>query len=156
MYLTTYHVHAYIGILVNGLQVAVPDQIGLYEPGPISDGYTSTAHCYYYLHTHDATGMIHIESPSSVPLSSTLYTLQNVLDVWGITVGPDNVGPFNGQVRAFVATVPLKTLTAQNYSEYTGNPNAIALYSHEAIWLEVGPTYVLPPELPAVTFYTEY
>jgi uncharacterized protein YdeI (BOF family) len=156
MYLNMYHVHAYIGILINGLQVAVPDQIGLYKPGPISSGYTSSAQCYYYLHTHDATGMIHIESPSSVSPSATLYTLGNVLDVWGITVTAGNVGPFNGKVRAFVATVPLKTLTAQNYTEYTGNPNAIQLYSHEAIWLEVGPTFVVPPNLPPVTFYTEY
>jgi hypothetical protein len=156
MYLTMYHVHAYVGILVNGLQVAVPDQIGLYVPGPISNGYTSTAQCYYYLHTHDATGMIHIESPSSAPRTSTLYTLQNVLDVWGITVGPDNVGPFDGQVRTFVGTVPLGTLTVQSYTEFTGAPNTIQLYSHEAIWLEVGPTYVVPPNLPPVTFYTEY
>jgi hypothetical protein len=156
MYLNYYHVHVYVGILVNGLQVAVPDQIGLYSPGPISNGFTSTAQCYYYLHTHDASGMIHVESPSTVPLTSTLYTLKNLFDVWGITVGPENVGPFNGQVRTFVATVPLRTVTAQNYSEFTGDPNTIQLYSHEAIWLEVGPTFVLPPYLPAATFYTEY
>ncbi len=156
MYENTYHVHAYLGILVNGRQVAIPDQIGLYKPGSISNGYTSTAQCYYYIHTHDASGYVHIESPTSTPLSASLYALQNVFDVWGMTVSSTNVGPFQGQVRVFIATVPLQTLTAANYQEYTGNPNTIALYSHEAIWLEVGPSYVLPPNLPAVTFYTEY
>jgi hypothetical protein len=151
-----YHVHAFLGILVNGTQIALPDQIGFYKPGPISHGYTGAAQCFYYLHTHDASGMVHVESPSSAPLSGTLFALKNVLDVWGMTLGPNNVGPFAGQVRAFTATVPLKTLTASNYVESGGDPNAIPLYSHEAIWLEVGPTFVVPPYLPAVTFYTEY
>ena len=151
-----YHVHAYLGILVNGTQVALPDQIGLYEPGAIANGYTSTAHCYYYIHTHDASGMVHIEAPPSIPLNSSIYSLEDVLDIWGFTVGPDNIGPFDGQVRAFVARVPLRTLTASNYTEFTGDPNTIALYSHEAIWLEVGPAFVVPPQLPAVTFFTEY
>ena len=152
-----YHVHGYLGILVNGRQIAVPDQIGLYEPGPIVNGYTNTAQCYYYIHFHDTTGMIHIESPSTTtPLSASIYTLRDVLDVWGMIVGADNVGPFTGRVRAFVARVPLGALTASQYAEYSGNPNTIPLYSHEAIWLEVGPTYVVPPYIPAVTFYTEY
>jgi hypothetical protein len=156
MFENTYHVHAYLGILVNGQQVAIPTQIGLYKPGPPSNGFTSTAQCYYYIHTHDSSGYIHIESPTSTPLSASVYALQNVFDVWGMSLSSNNVGPFNGQVRVFIATVPLGTLTAGNYQEYTGNPNAIALYSHEAIWLEVGPSFVVPPNLPDVTFYTEY
>ncbi|MBV8148793.1 MAG: hypothetical protein JO092_06860 [Candidatus Eremiobacteraeota bacterium] len=155
-YVNNYHVHIYVGILVNGNQVAIPDQIGLYNPGPVSEGFTESAQCYYFLHTHDASGIVHVESPSTAPLSSTLFELKNFFDIWGITVGPQNVGPFNGQVRTFVATVPLKTLTASSYAEYTGDPNAIQLYSHEAIWLEVGPTFVVPPMIPNVTFYTEY
>ncbi|MBV8153307.1 MAG: hypothetical protein JOY98_02745 [Candidatus Eremiobacteraeota bacterium] len=151
-----YHVHVYLGILVNGRQVAIPDQIGLYQPGPIVNGYTNTATCYYYIHTHDASGIVHIESFVSAPLSSSLYTLKNVLDVWGITVGPNNVGPFAGGVRTYVATVPLGTTVASNYAQYAGDPNAIALYSHEAIWLEVGAPYAAPPYLPVVHFYTEY
>ena len=79
-----------------------------------------------------------------------------MLDVWGMPVGPNGVGPFNGNVRTFVDRVPLKALTANSYTEYTGDPNAIPLYSHEAIWLEIGPAYVLPPNIPAVDFYTEY
>lgn len=151
-----YHVHVYLGILAGGRQVAVPDQIGLYQPGPISNGYTNAANCYYYIHTHDASGIIHLEAFSSAPLSSSLFTLKNALDVWGISVGPDSVGPFSGKVRTFVATVPLGTTKASGYAEYAGDPNAIPLHSHEAIWLEAGPPYVLPPYVPAVVFYTEY
>jgi hypothetical protein len=152
----TYHVHAYVGILVNGTQIAVPDQIGLNVPGPIQNGFTATAQCYYEIHTHDASGMIHIESPSTAALGSSIYTLGTMLDVWGMPVGPNGIGPFPGTVRAFVDHVPLKGPTANSYTEYTGDPNAIPLYSHEAIWLEIGPTYVLPPNIPAVEYYTEY
>lgn len=151
-----YHVHAYLGIIVNGTQIAVPDQIGLNVPGPIQSGYTSTAQCYYEIHTHDASGMIHIESPSTASLASSIYTLGTMLDVWGVSVGPNGIGPFSGTVRAFVDRVPLKAATANSYTEYAGDPNAIPLYSHEAIWLEIGPAYVLPPNIPAVDFYTEY
>ena len=151
-----YHVHAYLGIIVNGTRIAVPDQIGLNVPGPIQSGFTATAQCYYEIHTHDASGMIHIESPSTAALGSSIYTLGTMLDVWGMPVGPNAVGPFNGSVRTFVDRVPLKTLTANSYTEYAGDPNTIPLYSHEAIWLEIGPVYVLPPNIPAVDFYTEY
>jgi hypothetical protein len=151
-----YHVHVYVGILAGGRQIAVPDQIGLYQPGPIVKGYTFTAKCYYYIHTHDASGLIHLEVFSNAPLSASLFVLKNVLDVWGVTVGPGNVGKLNGNVRTFVATTELGSTFTSNYSEYLGDPNGIALYSHEAIWLEVGPPYTLPPYLPAISFYNEY
>ncbi len=156
MTLNMYHVHAYLGLLVNGTQIAVPDQIGLNVPGPIQSGFTATAQCYYEIHMHDTSGMIHIESPSTASLGSSIYTLGTMLDVWGMPVGPNGVGPFSGTVRAFVDHTPLKAPTADSYTEYTGDPNTIPIYSHEAIWLEVGPTYVLPPNIPAVEFYTEY
>jgi hypothetical protein len=151
-----YHVHAYLGVIVNGTQIALPDQIGLVVPGAIQNGFTATAQCYYPLHTHDASGMIHVESPSTANLASSIYTLGTFLNVWGMTVGPSGVGPFAGTVRTFVDRVPLKGLTASSYTEYTGDPNAIGIYSHEAVWLEVGPAYVLPPNIPSVEFYTEY
>ena len=153
-----YHVHVYVGLYVNGKQIAIPDQIGMYQPGQISNGYTNTATCFYYIHTHDASGMIHIESPEDQPVSASIYTLQNVLDVWGMTVGPTNVGPFMGSVRTFIGRAKLGTTTVSpsSYAEYFGNPNAIALYSHEAIWFEVGAPYYTPPYIPEIVFYNEY
>lgn len=153
-----YHVHAYVGLYVNGKQIAIPDQIGMYQPGAISNGYTNTATCFYYIHTHDASGMIHIESPENEPDSVSIYTLHNVFDVWGMTVGPNNVGPFTGTVRTFVgrANYGTTTVSPSSYTEYFGDPNAIALYSHEAIWFEVGPPYYTPPYIPEIVFYNEY
>ncbi|HZY98666.1 MAG TPA: hypothetical protein VFE36_03765 [Candidatus Baltobacteraceae bacterium] len=153
-----YHVHVYIGLYVNGKQVAIPDQIGMYQPGAISNGYTNTATCFYYIHTHDASGLIHLESPQTAAVSDSMYTLQNVFDVWGISVGPNNFGQFTGAVRIFIGRAPLGTTTvsSSSYTEYLGDPNSMALYSHQAIWFEVGPPYYEPPYIPLIRFYNEY
>lgn len=156
MTVNAYHVHVYLGLYVNGRQVAIPDQIGLYQPGPASNGFTNTATCFYYIHTHDASGKIHIESPSTALKSSSMFALQNVLDVWGMTVNSNGVGPFQGPVRVFIGRAKYGTqyVYPSSYSEYFGDPNAIALYSHMAIWLEVGAPYVTTP--PEINFETEY
>ncbi len=153
----TYHVHAFVGLIVNGKEMAVPDAIGLYEPGTETNGVTDTAHCYYAIHTHDASGMIHIESAQSAPLSSAIYTLGNLLDVWGVPIASTRFGPFTGTVRVFYATTPLRDLYSGTYYQYTGSvPKGIKLYSHEAIWIQVGTTYVPASQLPKIRFYTEY
>ncbi len=58
-----YHVHAFLGLFVNGQEIAVPTDVGMVNPnGPSppttagTDGYsgiTVYADCYYFLHTHD-------------------------------------------------------------------------------------------------------
>jgi hypothetical protein len=153
----TYHVHAFVGLLVNGKEIALPDAIGLYQPGAEINGVTDTAKCYYPIHTHDATGMVHIESSSSAPLSSAIYTLGNVLDIWGMPLSSTGFGPYSGTVRVFYATTPLRNLYSGTYYQYTGSvPKGIKLYSHEAIWIQVGASYVPASQLPKIRFYTEY
>jgi len=150
-----YHVHAWLGIVNNGQQIAVPDGIGMYRLGPEVNGFENYAQCFYYIHTHDATGMIHVESPISASLLSAQYTLGNLLDIWGVNVDASDLGPYQGQVRAFIANAAGESY-ATNYIEYVGDLHNLLLGSHEAIWLEIGPGYELPPKLPAVRFYTEY
>ncbi len=150
-----YHVHAWLGILNNGQQIAVPDGVGMYRLGPEVNGFENYAQCFYYIHTHDATGMIHVESPISASLLSAQYTLGNMLDIWGVSVDANDLGPYHGQVRAFIASAPGESY-AVNYIEYVGDVHNLLLGSHEAIWLQIGPQYELPPNLPAVRFYTEY
>ena len=53
-----YHVHAHLPILLNGQEQLVSQQIGIPPGGPLGPK------CYYWLHTHDTTGIIHIESPT--------------------------------------------------------------------------------------------
>jgi hypothetical protein len=46
------HIHTHLNIFMNGKEFVVPSNIGI-----IPDN------CIYWLHTHDDTGVIHIESP---------------------------------------------------------------------------------------------
>lgn len=156
MYEAAYHVHAFVGIIVNKRELALPDAIGLHGYGAESSGLTNTARCYYYLHTHDASGMVHIESPSSASLGSGIYTVGNFIDVWGERISSTSFGPYSGPVHVFVAKPPLRSLYSGRPVAFTGDPRSIKLYSHEAVWIEVGSSYFSAAQLPQVRFYTEY
>lgn len=158
-YLNDYHVHMYIGIVYKGRQVAVPDAIGLKGPGPEQNGYISAAKCFYFIHTHDASGMIHIESPSNLPPSANVYTVKDVLDVWGMKYSSNSFGPFKGQLHVFVGNP--SSLGETKVSKYTkfkhaGQLGTIGVKSHEVIWIEIGKPVAKGQALPPVTFYTEY
>jgi len=62
----TYHVHAHLTITINGQDQTVPAQTGL------------SPTCQHPLHTHDTSGVIHIESPSKRD-----FTLGDFFAVWG-------------------------------------------------------------------------
>jgi hypothetical protein len=143
-----YHVHVFLGFVNNGQLVALPDGTGMKNPGADSGGVVSTATCFYYLHTHDASGVIHLESPSTASRTTSLFTLGTYLDIWGHSLGSARVYTsgqhYEGQGSQTVANTA--------YTQYTGDPRGIALYAHEVIWVENGPNYVAPSALPSVTF----
>lgn len=155
-HINQYHVHAYLGLIVNGKQVAIPDAIGMTGPGPEVQGYISKAKCYYYIHTHDASGLIHIEDPRNFAFSTSQYTMSTPLAIWGISYGPNNFGSFTGAVHVFVGNVPLKTTQVTKYSAWTKGLAKVPLYSHTAVWVEIGSPVLTAKQLPSVTFYTEY
>jgi len=61
------HYHALVYIYINGQQVQVPQGVGI----------ASDSSCFYWMHTHDTTGVIHIEAPNGRD-----FTLGNFLDIW--------------------------------------------------------------------------
>jgi hypothetical protein len=67
---TAYHHHVLLTIYIDGQQVTVPAGVGI-------AGDPSSPTCYYWLHTHDTTGIVHIEAPSGGS-----YSLKNFLDIW--------------------------------------------------------------------------
>lgn len=159
----TYHVHSFAGIIINGRQLALPDGIGMKNPG--ADGtyagapnWTEYASCYYYIHTHDASGVFHVESPQSVAPSTSIYTLGNAFDVWGMKLSSTQIGSYTGTVRAYVAQVPLHTpqIVTSYYTLYSGNPASIPIKSHTTTWLEIGPYYVTPSHLPVINYWESY
>ena len=122
------HIHAHLSLFYRGEQIAVPLGIGIVKPLRIVNGFAGGA-ALYWLHTHDATGIIHVESPDARP-----YTLGDFFDIWGRGLGNNDVAGLQGKVRAFVDGRP-----------YTGDLRAIVLTAHEQITLEVGEPVVTPP-----------
>jgi hypothetical protein len=120
-----FHIHAHLTVFVDGAPRRVPYGIGI--PGaqisPTAAGpYVAAGSCFYWLHTHAADGVIHIESPVA-----RTFTLGDFFDVWGQTLGPTRVGPARGPVTALY-----------NGRVVRGNPRAIPLTEHAQIQLEVG------------------
>jgi hypothetical protein len=132
--MSTFHVHAHLTIFVNGLPRQIPASIGI--PGAQVQStakgmFVSSGRCYYWLHTHAADGIIHIESPV---LRS--YTLGEFFDVWGQPLGPGMVGRATGPVVAFY-----------NGQRYEGNPRDIPLNPFAQIQLEVGRPLIAPESI---------
>jgi len=86
---TNLHVHPWLRIWINtgtGItNVTIPAAVGILNPGFQTDSngvqVVSNGSCYEPMHTHDASGIIHIE-PSSI---SNQYTLDNFFDIWKVT-----------------------------------------------------------------------
>lgn len=126
------HIHAHLALFVRGVQMQIPKLIGFPSPA---------AQCLYWTHTHDASGIIHVESPHLAAPNGGPFRLGMFFDIWGEPLGHHRVATFTGNVTAFVNGAP-----------YDGNPREIPLYSHQEITLEVGkpvvppPNYIFPPD----------
>jgi hypothetical protein len=154
-----YHIHVFLGIVYKGQLMAIPDVIGMVHPGPEINGFTNSAQCFYEIHTHDASGIVHVEVGQPHPISAVVFSLKQVLNVWGVSHGTKNFGPFNGAIHVYTGlptTLPPQT-TISHYAPFTGKHwTNIGLRTHEVIWIEIGRPYYNAALLPPVTFYTEY
>ena len=120
-----YHIHAHFQVFVDGQPRQLPGGIGIIQPtsqqtpeGP----FFFATRCYYWLHTHTADGIIHIESPTP-----RIYTLGEFFDEWRQPLSSSSVAGARGPVTAYV-----------DGRRWTKDPRAIPLVSHEEIQLEVG------------------
>jgi hypothetical protein len=76
-----FHIHAMLHIYVDGLLSPLPADIGIDQ----AKGLESS------LHTHDSTGIIHMEAPR--PFN---FTLGDFFSVWGVKLGPAQLGGLSG------------------------------------------------------------
>ncbi|MFZ0040346.1 MAG: hypothetical protein WAK93_03500 [Solirubrobacteraceae bacterium] len=120
-----YHIHAHLAVFYNGRLYALPAGVGIpgstaeqTQYGPVALG----GHCYYWLHTHTADGVIHIESPTKA-----VYSLGNFFDIWHQPLSGDQVASLHGKITAFV-----------NGHPWTRSPRAIPLLPHEDIQFNIG------------------
>jgi hypothetical protein len=134
--ISAYHVHAHLTILVGGRSVLVPMGIGIVPPWRQEYGEIADGRCVYWLHTHDGTGIIHVEAPAP-----GRFTLGDFFDIWGQPLGPDRVAQYPGPVTTFVDGRPLGA-----------DPRTVPLADHAVIVLEEGtpappPPFQFPPYL---------
>lgn len=116
------HAHAHLTIVVRGELRPVPANIGI----------TGTSICW--LHTHDASGIIHIEAGDDRP-----FTLGEFFGVWGkalsgTQIDRDRVG--RGETIQVV----------EKGQPFGGAPETVVLEDKDDIVLRLGPPYpTVPP-----------
>jgi hypothetical protein len=129
------HIHQHLDVVVNGDGYPIPAGIGIDR----RERFVSP------LHTHDFSGIVHVESPTV-----RTFTLGQLFDVWGLRFTSRCLGGYcakgNKKVWVFV-----------NGKLALGNPRAIALRQHQEIVVAYGtyasvpkpipPSYPFPPGL---------
>jgi hypothetical protein len=128
------HYHAHLDVVVRGVRVTVPAGVGIdARRGLISP-----------LHTHDVTGIVHIESAEDIP-----FTLGQFFTEWGQPLSATRIGPVTvvegEQLRVY-----------RNGDRVPGDPAKLKFTEHAEIVVWVGsagaqpkvPTsYDFPPDL---------
>jgi hypothetical protein len=117
------HIHAHLDVFVNGKRVRVPAGIG------IADTFISP------LHTHDASGIVHVESPTV-----RRFTLGQVLAVWGVRFRSHCLGGYCAGGN--------KLLRVYANGKLVTNPSSLRLTSHQEIVLAFGTKAQLSRPLP--------
>jgi len=64
-----FHIHAHLDIFIDGKPQAVPESIGIIDRT-----------CLYWMHTHDPSGIIHIEAPET-----RAFMLAQFFEIWKST-----------------------------------------------------------------------
>jgi hypothetical protein len=123
---TAVHIHQHLDLYVDGRRVLVPAGIGI-DP----------AVGYAPLHTHDPSGVIHVESPTV-----RTYTLGEFFAVWGVRFTPSCLGGYcaggGRQLRLFV-----------DGRAYRGDPTTLALAPHQELVVAFGTAAQLPSPIPS-------
>jgi hypothetical protein len=126
-----FHIHALLHIYVNGLLSPLPANIGLNPAKGIESS----------LHTHDSTGIIHMEAAHPYH-----YTLGDFFSVWGVKLGPAQVGGLKGyggnNLHFYLNGKPLR------------NPAALVLQKGDSVVIGYGPDSSFPHK-PGTILLTE-
>ncbi|HKP43659.1 hypothetical protein [Mycobacterium sp.] len=126
------HIHVHLDVLVDGKRAQVPANIGI----------DTARRAISPLHTHDDSGVIHVESPVKRE-----FSLGEFFTEWGVSLSADNIGGLR-------ATDGKTVRTYVNGQARTGDPAAIMFAQHDEIALVYGSpepgdkvpsTYEFPP-----------
>ena len=139
--LNTYHHHVHLSIFYNGTQLAAPEGVGILGVPGKNPKFIYHGTCFYWLHTHDKTGIIHIE-----PSNADTFNLKQFFDIWGEPLSLTQVADLTvGSLGVYINGV----------YEPGQDPSLIQFYPFEEITLVVNsptpdwiPNYLFPPGYP--------
>ncbi|HEX5225136.1 MAG TPA: hypothetical protein VFW29_08405 [Solirubrobacteraceae bacterium] len=110
-----FHIHVMVRIYINGLLAPLPADIGLDKAHGVESS----------MHTHDGSGIVHMEAPHPFR-----YTLGDFFAVWGVELGPEQVGGLKGlggdHLHFYLNGKPLS------------NPAALVLHRYDNIVIGYG------------------
>jgi hypothetical protein len=115
-----YHIHALLSVYQDGVRLALPESIG------------RGSGCSYEMHTHDGSGVLHIETDVS-----KVFTLGQFFALWGQPLGAAGVAGLPGKPTYYL-------VDKEKVVRYTADPSAITLDAHREIVIVTGtpPTQV--------------
>jgi len=119
------HYHVHLDVIANGKKVVVPPGIGFVIQNGRATALTE-------LHTHDTSGIVHIESAQDEP-----YTLGQVFTEWGVALDAKQLGGLEAD-----GTNALRVYV--NGRRFKGDPAKIVLKPHQEIALWYGPAREKP------------
>ncbi|HET7812956.1 MAG TPA: hypothetical protein VFL13_01130, partial [Candidatus Baltobacteraceae bacterium] len=156
--------HVFVGIYYNGTEEALPQALGMYQPvAPIGTGnppHTANTQaveqntCEYNMHTHDYSGMVHLEdvnvAQGTFPSYANLQTFFGVsggsLTATGLTIGANSL---NGPVTVYAGTPSTQVGGNDEVTSYAPTTTSVQFSKHMAVWIVIGTP---PASLPNVEF----
>jgi hypothetical protein len=111
---TVEHIHQHLDIFVDGKHITVPALIGIYDGQYITE-----------LHTHDTSGIMHVESPTK-----RSFSLGQFFGVWGVRMDANCIGGYCKPKTPWRVYV--------NGLNEPGNPADLALKAHQEIAIVIG------------------
>lgn len=125
---TALHIHQHLDLYVDGRRETIPANIGII---------TSPQVVFSPLHTHDTSGISHVESPTV-----RSFTLGELFGVWGVRFTRSCVGGY--------CDAGDKTLRVYVDGQLaTGDPTLLELLVHEEIVVTYGTEAELPDPIPS-------
>jgi hypothetical protein len=108
---TVEHIHSHLSVTADGKAVTVPALLGIDEANASISP----------LHTHDESGIVHVESPVK-----TTFTLGQVFTEWDVALAAGRIGSYSAASGDTMTTFV-------DGKQFAGDPAAIRLADHEDI-----------------------
>lgn len=121
------HIHQHLDMFIHREQLPVPASIGINQ----------AARFISPVHTHDRSGVIHVESPVTQE-----FTLGQFFDVWGVRFDKECLGGYCTDAKNTLKVFVNGTLRAED-------PRLLVLAPHQEIVVAYGTEEEIPTPLPS-------